>query len=77
MTLQLGFHTHDGWYWTRRDDGTVVITVRESARDGAPAFREHTLPENEWASVVCSVSEKGEDCARWTAARDFHGTHGS
>ncbi len=33
-----------------------------------------TLPENEWASVVCSVSKAGETAERWRAAREFHGT---
>lgn len=68
-----GFHTHDGWYWRRRSDGSVAIIVTESAKDGAPIVREHYLPENEWASVVASVSRDGETHDRWMAARNFHG----
>lgn len=74
--MQEGFHTHDGWYFKRLPDGSVRIVVSESAHVDAPVVREHVLPENEWASVVASVSAGGEDYDRWMAARDFHGPHG-
>lgn len=68
-----GFHTHDGFYWRRLPDGSVRIIVAESARSDSPVLREHVLPENEWASVVASVSDEGENWDRWMAARQFHG----
>ena len=32
-----------------------------------------TIPPNEWASIVCSVSAGGETGERWEASQDFHG----
>ena len=32
----------------------------------------HTIHENEWASIVASVSRGGETGASWQAVRDFH-----
>jgi hypothetical protein len=67
-----GFHTHEGWYWRRRSDGSVAIVVTESAKDGAPIVREHYLEVGEWASVVASVSARGETGETFLEAKTFH-----
>jgi putative heme degradation protein len=62
---QRGFHSRDGLFFRRNEDGSVSIIASQST-----AVR---LAENEWASVVASVSAEGETHERWQAVRDFHG----
>lgn len=64
-----GFHWRDGWYFKRIDGGHVRIT-RVSAGHEAVQF---SIPPLEWASIVASVSDKGEDRERWEQAAKFHG----
>lgn len=35
----------------------------------------HVIPENEWASIVASVSRGGETAESWQAVRDQHATN--
>ena len=68
-----GFHNRDGWYFARiSDDGQVRIRKRATARDDAGIVAEIVIPENEWASIVASVSRGGETGASWQFVRDFH-----
>lgn len=60
-----GFHARDGWFFKRLEYGAVEISNDEGSI---------VLTENEWASVVCSVSGDGENGERWMQARKFHGT---
>lgn len=69
-----GFHSREGFFFKRETDGSVTVRV-----EGPPWENGHgqlqrtiTLPENEWASVVSSVSLAGETAERWQAARDYH-----
>lgn len=66
---QRGFHWRDGYFFLRMPDCSVRLTKfdRHGVRE------QFTVPPNEWASIVCSVSAGGEDRARWDAAQDFHG----
>ena len=73
------FHLKDGLFFVRLNDTGEVRIIK--TRDGKmpdpdtnPPEWAVTLAENEWASVVCSVSADGEDHARWMHARRFHGT---
>jgi len=75
--VRYGFHDRDNWYWHRTKDGGVGIrhytgptagTVNPGGIDFAMV-----IPENVWASIVCSVSKLGETGERWDAARKFHG----
>ena len=59
------YHWRDGWRFKRMEDGSVRIVH--------PTHAGATIPPNEWASIVCAVSQQGEDNERWTAAQDFHG----
>ncbi len=80
------FHSRNGLFFQATGQGTVAIVA---TNDGKEPFSRSkpdsseietnivcnvTLPENEWASVVCSVSKDGETAARWNRARRFHGT---
>jgi hypothetical protein len=66
-----GFHWSDGYYFLRASSGGVV--VRHFQLDGHYLDLELEIPENEWASIVCSVSALGETGERWQQAREFHG----
>ena len=73
------FHSKNGLFFCRLNDSGEVRIIK--TRDGKmpdpdtnPPESAVTLTENEWASVVCSVSKGGEDHARWMRARRFHGT---
>lgn len=74
-TLAGAFHWKDGWHFKRTKDGSV----RVMRPDVMPMSKEEylkidvTVPPNEWASIVCSVSAGGETGERWEAARQFHG----
>lgn len=73
------FHSRNGLFFCRLNDtGEVRIIKTRDGRmpdpDTNPPEWAITLPENEWASVVCSVSAAGETSARWMCARQFHGT---
>lgn len=76
------FHSKDGLYFQRRDDGSVDIShwlsgIANTGRaDQQPCDvlnRSWRLTASEWASVVASVSQDGENGETWKAALDFHG----
>jgi hypothetical protein len=76
-----GFHSRDGFYFERLEDGTVRVSLclhglaNTGRADQAPVavvVRSVDLPENEWASVVASVSSLGDTGENWQRARDFH-----
>jgi hypothetical protein len=69
-----GFHSHDGWFWTRLDDGSVVVTA-PGATEGGP-MQAHTMSPGEWASVIASMSKGGEMDLRFFAAEAFHASIG-
>jgi hypothetical protein len=48
---QTGFHWRDGWWFKRLADGSVRVVHGDTTL---------VIPENEWASIVCSVSALGE-----------------
>ena len=71
------FHSKDGLFFFRlQPQGEVRIIKSTDGRlpDETNTAWAVTLTENEWASVVCSVSDAGENHARWMRARRFHGT---
>lgn len=66
------FHSRDGFYFKRQEDGAVRIRVAEGGRAADSVLREVTLPGDEWASVMASVSRQRETSATWERARAFH-----
>ena len=78
------YHLRDGLFFARSNatDVCIIKTTdgktpwRQSREAGQPfdtnIVFELTVPENEWASVVASVSVLGENSQRWNAVRDFH-----
>jgi hypothetical protein len=65
-----GFHAKDGWFFRREDDGSVHISAPDSMGPGA--HQVVTLDADTWASVVASVSARGETADRFAKARRFH-----
>ena len=65
------FHWRDGWYFSRSSGGCARIMHRD--KSGEYLVHALTIPPNEWASIVCSVSALGETAERWNEAQDFHG----
>lgn len=68
-----GFHWRDGWHFKRQDDGSVRVNYIV----GEWLYQSLIIPENEWASIVCSVSSLGETGERWEQSRRFHGIPGT
>lgn len=65
--VQGAFHWRDGWFFKRSQDGSVrVMHKKDYLRTDL------TIPANEWASIVCSVTTAGETGERWEQAREFH-----
>ena len=57
------FHSHDGWYFQREQDGSVVV---DSPNDTV------RFDPDSWASIVAFVSGAGESGETWQRAREFH-----
>lgn len=78
------FHLRDGFFFERLGDGAVRIRYAQPVifQDGSPdtthmaVIAQTTVPENEWASVLASVSGPGETAETWQAARNYHATGG-
>lgn len=61
-----GFHSRDGWYFRREDDGSVRIMGPDSMGPGA--HQVVTLDADTWASV----GQRGETADTFAKARRFH-----
>jgi hypothetical protein len=71
--IQSGFHWRDGWYFKRLEDGSVRVSHVTHPPFEGKLEQQFVISENEWASIVCSVSAEGETSQRWQKAREFHG----
>jgi hypothetical protein len=68
------FHSQDGLYFGRLEDGSVWIckcSDNQTPNEGNITFQT-TLPVSAWGSVVSTVSLKGETYDTWLAAQNFH-----
>jgi len=68
-----GFHNQEGWFYKRIDNGTVRVSHVLHPPIYGRLVEQFCITENAWASIVCSVSKKGETYDRWMVARKFHG----
>lgn len=80
------FHSRNGLFFHATGQGNVRIIKTNDGKEPVSCLAANpdrvetnivcdvTLPENEWASVVSSVSKEGETASRWNQARRFHGT---
>ncbi len=72
------FHSRDGLFFKREDNGDVTITKTSDGKEpdafpGNVLFTQ-TLEAGSWASAVCDVSVGGEHNLRWYIVMDFHNT---
>ncbi len=67
------FHAKDGWFFQRVDNGDVRIMLQPSGFGGQPQAQVQ-LSSDTWASIVATVSAKGETAESWKAASNFHNT---
>ncbi len=77
----MAFHANRGLYFQRREDGSVWVEKRVPLvgpiddHTASPLFAvvEHwAMTADEWASVIASMSARGETTATFQDARDFH-----
>jgi hypothetical protein len=65
------FHWKDRVFFERTEDGSVKVTL--GGDWDVPGYDLFTIDRNAWASIVASVSDKGEDNGRFYEALKFHG----
>ena len=66
------FHLKNGWFFSRLPSGDVAIEKHKDANEKSPLVTFINVSPEEWASIVASVSIKGEADRRWYTALDFH-----
>ena len=66
-----GFHVKDGLYFTRGENGAVTVTVTESAHVNSAVLRSFTFDVDAFASVVASMSARGEENGGFYEAQAF------
>lgn len=67
-----GFHYKDGIYATRLEDGSVKITIKESAHMDAETVKEIIFDPDGWCSIIATVSYRDETPESWIDANKFH-----
>lgn len=75
------FHAVGGIFFGRKENGEVRILKLSDKLAYWPLIEgkypdaeiDVTLPLETWASVVCSVSKRGENANRFREALNFHG----
>ena len=65
------FHLRDGFCFRRNDDGSITIQHREYGPGAFVVDAKTTVPPNEFASVMASVSARGEDAETFREAEEF------
>lgn len=70
---EMGFHHANGIFFKRHADGGVELVVKIDSRDAAPVLKRKVIPPNEWASIVASMSRRGETASTYWEAQRFHG----
>lgn len=86
--MNFGFHYRNGFYWKRLDDGSVRLTKTCSYRSKYPDFEGEpvqdevadwtlTIDPSSWASIVASVSARGETGKTYRAALAAHSSAAS
>jgi hypothetical protein len=75
------FHWKDNWFFKRQSDGSVRIMKHNSEHypqygDGTEVheflYPDLVIPDKEWASIVCVVSNLGTTSDRYSKALAFH-----
>lgn len=67
-----GFHLQDGWYFKRMECGCVRICKYANSSPRSSLKIVDFVDEMGWASIVASVSARGENADTFETARNFH-----
>lgn len=65
----MAFHWKDNWFFERREDGAVRIYHLD---EHGIADEDIEIDADSWASIVASVSARGENAETFNEARQFH-----
>ena len=65
------FHLRGGFCFRRNEDGSITLQHRGYTPHSYFVNAEATVPSNEFASVVASVSARGEDGETFQEAWDY------
>lgn len=63
------FHYKDGWYFSRLEDGSVCIEKEHAA---GIVTSKTIIDPSSWASIVASVSIKGDTREAFDKAEELH-----
>jgi len=64
------FHYKDGWHFTLRGDGSVLISHTDP---GKPSDFELVVDRGAWTSVMCNTTLDGETDAMWRVMQALRG----
>ena len=70
--LAVMFHAKGGWFFKRTEEGGVHIVKGVQYHNGAQITEEVCLDADSWASIVASVSARGETAETYKIAKGFH-----
>ena len=73
--MRVGFHWSDGLYFRRIIGGSVEVTQTKDGGKSDEIVWQVAIPPAEWASIVASVSYRGETRETWDTALIFHNQH--
>jgi hypothetical protein len=66
------FHLREGFFFERQPDGSVrIVYAPPPHNEPLNVLAEITVPPNEFASVMASVSSRGETSETWTEAVEY------
>lgn len=72
----MAFHWKDNWYFMRLENGGVRIFHEENYVDQDTGIRESDvcldIDPDSWASIMTSVSARGETGETFREAQEFH-----
>lgn len=65
-------YLNEGLYFENLPDGKVRILKRSGSQDDSPVIFDHVLDANQWASVIATMSNYGEENGGFYRALNFH-----
>lgn len=65
------FHLQDNIYFERQQDGRIRIVVRNGLNVEGPIIKDTTTEPEGFASVMATMSARGEDLRSWEEACEY------
>ena len=72
QSVMKGFHSQDGLWFSREENGSVRITKFESGHNDAPLLFEQVLDDGTWCSIVLTMSAFSERPNDWYCWMEHH-----